>query len=198
VIFRILALATFAGCIGISTYYRRWARRDGETIPRSRESASLKTGRVLVALPLFASILIYLANPRWMGWASVSLPSWARWTGAALGLATVPAAWWVFRSIGRNVSETILTKQDHALVTRGPYRWIRHPLYTTGSALFLSIGLMAANGFILLFALMAVAGIRMIVIPAEEAALLAKFGADYRVYKQRTGRMLPRLRPVRA
>jgi protein-S-isoprenylcysteine O-methyltransferase Ste14 len=45
---------------------------------------------------------------------------------------TLPAALWVFSALGRNVSETVLTKGDHELVTAGPYRWIRHPLYTTG------------------------------------------------------------------
>jgi hypothetical protein len=47
----------------------------------------------------------------------------------------VPAAWWVFSSIGRNVTETVLTKADHTLVTTGPYRWLRHPLYATAAAL---------------------------------------------------------------
>jgi protein-S-isoprenylcysteine O-methyltransferase Ste14 len=109
----------------------------------------------------------------------------------------VPAAHWVFTSLGRNVSETVLTKSHHELVTSGPYRWIRHPLYTTGIALFLAIGLIAASWFILLFGLITVASIQIVVIPIEERELLTKFGQEYRHYMQRTGRLLPRvLKPL--
>ena len=148
-----------------------------------------------VGTRLFVAILLYLLNPRWMGWAEFALPPWGRWVGVLLGLVAVPAAWWVFTSIGRNVSETVLTKRDHALVTTGPYRWIRHPLYTTGAVLLLAIGLMAANWFVLLFALLAIGSLRLAVIPLEERELVNKFGDEYRRYMARTGRLLPRVWP---
>jgi len=189
--FRWFALATLVGCLGISAYFRRRAHRESETIPRSREGVPLRVGRSLVALPLFLGAVAYVANPRWMAWASLPLPTWSRWLGVGLGLLTVPAAYWVFTSLGRNVSETVLTKERHELVTGGPYRWIRHPLYTTGIALFVALGLMAANWFILLFAFVALAGILLVVIPIEERALLAKFGEAYRGYMRRTGPLWP-------
>ena len=99
----------------------------------------------------------------------------------------------MFSNLGRNVSETVLTKSDHALVTSGPYRWIRHPLYATGGALLVAVGLMAANWFILGLASLVVVLMRLLVVPLEERALLAKFGDDYRRYMQRTGGMFPRL-----
>jgi protein-S-isoprenylcysteine O-methyltransferase Ste14 len=90
----------------------------------------------------------------------------------------------------------VLTKSDHELVTSGPYRWIRHPLYSSGIALFLAVGLIAANWFILLFVVIALIAIRAAVIPREERALLARFGAGYEQYIRRTGAMWPRhLRP---
>ena len=151
-------------------------------------------GRVLVALPLFAAVLVYLVNPAWMAWASYDSPVWLRWTGVAAGWSLVPAAFWVFSSLGRQVSETVLTKEHHQLVTSGPYRWIRHPLYVTGLGLFGAIGLMAANWFILLFTLIAFFGIRFAVVPIEEQALVVKFGERYRAYMIRTGALLPRFR----
>ena len=191
--FRWFALAALVGCLSISAYYRRRARLQGETIPRRRETPLLRAGRALVALPLFVAILTYLVNPHWMAWTELPLPTWTRWVGVALGFLTVPAAYWVFTSLGRNVSETVLTKSHHELVTGGPYRWIRHPLYTTGIALVLAIGLMAASWFILMFGLITLAAIRLFVIPLEERELLAKFGQEYRHYMQRTGRLLPRV-----
>jgi protein-S-isoprenylcysteine O-methyltransferase Ste14 len=191
--FRWFALTALLGCLSISAYYRRRARVEGETIPRRRETPLLLAGRALVALPLFLAIITYVVNPPWMGWAELPLPDWTRWGGVVLGLLTMPAARWVFTSLGRNVSETVLTKSHHELVTTGPYRWIRHPLYTTGIALVLTIGLMAANWFILLFGLVTLASVRFVVIPLEERELVMKFGDDYRAYMQRTGRLLPRV-----
>jgi len=190
---RWFALAAFVGCLGISAFYRWRARQQGETIARRRENPLLIAGRAVIGLPLFVAILLYLLNPRWMAWAEFALPSWGRWVGAVLGLVAVPAALWVFTSIGRNVSETVLTKRDHALVTTGPYRWIRHPLYTTGAVLLLAIGLMAANWFILLFALLAIVSLRLAVIPLEERELVNKFGDEYRRYMATTGGLLPRV-----
>jgi protein-S-isoprenylcysteine O-methyltransferase Ste14 len=99
----------------------------------------------------------------------------------------------VLRALGQNVSETVLTKEHHQLVTGGPYRWVRHPLYTSGLALFFALGLMAGSWFVLLATLIAFGLLRVLVIPREEQALLAKFGEGYWNYMQRTGRLVPRV-----
>jgi protein-S-isoprenylcysteine O-methyltransferase Ste14 len=100
----------------------------------------------------------------------------------------------VLGTLGRNVTETVLTKESHELVTGGPYRWVRHPLYTTGLMLLLALGLMAGSWFLLLGTALAFALLRVFVIPREEQALLAKFGERYRTYIQRTGRLVPKVR----
>ena len=192
-IFRWLALVSVIGALGTSIYYRRRARQTGDVIARRREGVGLVLGRIVIALPLFGSIFAYLLNPAWMGWSVWPLPVWLRWLGVVLGLLTVPAVWWVFSAIGRNISETVLTKTDHALVTTGPYRWIRHPLYTTGGALFIAVGLMSASWFVLGFACLAVALMRVVVVPMEEQALVMKFGDEYRSYIDRTGGLVPRV-----
>ncbi len=101
--------------------------------------------------------------------------------------------YWVVASLGDNISETVLTKQEHELVVHGPYRWIRHPLYATGLLLLVSASLITASWFIGALTITAAAGIRWVVIPAEESALIAKFGDGYRDYMKRTGRLVPRL-----
>jgi protein-S-isoprenylcysteine O-methyltransferase Ste14 len=145
------------------------------------------------ALPLYAAILAYLINPASMSWSEFRTPDWVRWVGVAIGVLAIPSAWWLFRNLGRNVSETVLTKADHSLVTTGPYQWVRHPLYATGGTLLVAVGLIAANWFILLLATAAVVLVRVLVVPREERELIAKFGDDYRRYKQRTGAMFPQL-----
>ena len=191
--FRWFALAVFLGPLGISAWRRWQARRAIGAIARSQEPPLLIVGRLLVALPLYGGVVGYLANPGWMAWASLSVPSSVRWIGVALGLLTVPAVYWVLTTLGANVSETVLTKQRHQLVTTGPYRWVRHPLYSAGIALFLSSGLMAANWFILLWAVIALAAMRLVIIPREEAQLVLRFGDEYRRYRDGTGSLLPLL-----
>lgn len=191
--FRWLALAILLGAVSVSGYHRRRARQNGEVIPRAREGALLVALRGAVTLPLLLTILAHVATPMWMAWASFPAPAWLRWSGAALGLACIPAAVWVLRSLGRNVSETVLTKAHHALVTAGPYRRVRHPLYTTGLSLIAAIGLMLGSWLVLALGALVLVLIRFVVIPVEEEALLDKFGDTYRGYMQRTGRLLPRL-----
>ena len=192
-LFRWMPLAVLVIAVTVSGYHRAKARRESETIPRRSEGGALVAARLLVALPLLFVILMYAVSPGRMGWASFSSPVWSRWLGVALGLAMIPAVHWVLRSLGRNVSETVLTKSQHELVTHGPYRWIRHPLYTVGLMLLASIGLMTASWLILLFVLVMAVLMRIIVIPREERNLLGRFGDEYRAYMTRTGRFLPRL-----
>ena len=189
---RWLAIAILIAAIGTSSYYRVRARRVSEAIPRSREGGKFLAIRAFAALLLMLPVIANVAIPQWMNWASVALPTWICWVGFVIGLSTIPAVSWVLRSLGQNVSETVLTKQEHHLVESGPYKWVRHPLYTTGIALFVALGLIAANWFILLWAAAALVAIRLAVIPREERELRARFGRAYDDLVSRTGAMWPR------
>ena len=190
---RWLAIAILIAAIGTSSYYRVRARRVSEAIPRSREGGKFLAIRAFAALLLMLPVIANVAIPQWMNWASVALPTWICWVGFVIGLSTIPAVSWVLRSLGQNVSETVLTKQEHHLVESGPYKWVRHPLYTTGMTLFIAVGLMQSSWFVLFISVVVALLLRLLVIPAEESALVAKFGDQYREYMRRTGRLLPRV-----
>ena len=193
-IFRWSALAVLLIAVGLSGFHRRRARVDSETIARSRESAPLIAGRLLVALPFLGGTIAYIVNPAWVTWGSIDLPAWLRWIGVVLGVAVIPGVHWVLSSLGKNVSETVLTKTDHQLVKHGPYRWVRHPLYTTGITLLFALGLMTASWFLLTLAAIALVLIRLVVVPIEERELTRRFGTRYTTYMSHSGAMLPRLR----
>ncbi len=194
-IFRILFLTLFVAAFAISIYHRHKARQSGGQIARGDESALMIFFRALIALPLYGAMLLYIINPEWMSWASLALPSWLRWLSVALGLTMLPLLFWLFHSMGRNISETVLTKTEQNLVTHGPYRWVRHPLYSVASLAFFALGIVAANGFIIGMTMLV-----MLMLPSlvekEEAQLLAKFGESYREYMSRSGRFLPKLKSV--
>lgn len=192
-IFRILAaLILFTG-IGISSYFRRKADRDtGEKLSRKVDGTPTMTIIRIGGLLLWLSPLAYLINPQWMTWSKLGLPEWARWFGVGFGIFCVFGIYWLFSSIGSGITPVSATRKEHKLVTNGIYRWIRHPLYTIGSSLFISFGMMADNWFIALLGVLAfiVMAIRT---PKEEANLIEKFGDEYREYMKRTGRFLPKL-----
>jgi protein-S-isoprenylcysteine O-methyltransferase Ste14 len=192
-VIRIWALIVLFSSIAISGAYRVRARRLGGTIERRREGGLALGSRAAGGLGAFAAILLHTLAPDAMRWASFDAPPPVRWTGAVLGLLAIPGTWWVLSSIGRNVSETVLTKSRHELVQHGPYRWIRHPLYTLGVALILAQALMLASWVLLLVALLAFVVFRGVVVPIEERHLESSFGDAYRLYRTRTGAMLPRL-----
>ena len=191
-IFRLFAaLILFTG-MGISIYYRLKADREsGEKISRSVDGTAMMTLIRIGGLVLWLSPLVYLVNPGWMAWSKIGLPDWARWLGVGLGLLCVMGIYWLFSSIGSGITPTSATRQQHALVTSGPYRWVRHPLYTVGSSLFISFGMMADNWFIAALGILAFIGMA-IRTPKEEANLIEKFGDEYREYMKRTGRFFPK------
>lgn len=193
-IFRLSFILIFLLAFGISGYFRRRAREESGTIPRRAEGARAVMGRLLITLPLAGTILLYAIRPEWMNWASFEAPTGLRWLGVLLGVLTIPFMVWILRSIGSNISETVLTKADHHLVTEGPYRWIRHPLYTAGLTLIFSMALIAASWLMLVLWLAALIIFRLVVIPAEETKLTEAFGDRYREYRRSTGAMLPKLR----
>jgi protein-S-isoprenylcysteine O-methyltransferase Ste14 len=160
---------------------------------RRRESGLFMAIRATAAFSFLVTIIANALNPQRMAWTLLALPNTIRWFGVFLGLLAILSAWWLLRSLGNNVSETVLTKKNHQLVMIGPYRWVRHPMYTTGIALCVAIGIMQASWLLLLVAAAMVLLIQFVIIPAEERALTAKFGAQYQAYMTQTGRWLPRL-----
>jgi protein-S-isoprenylcysteine O-methyltransferase Ste14 len=192
-IFRILAAVILITGMGISSYYRIKAdKATGEKIPRKVDGSAMMTFIKIGGLLLWLSPFVYLINPAWMAWSKIGLPEWVRWLGVVIGVLCVLGIYWLFSSIGSGISPTSATRQQHVLSTKGPYRWVRHPLYTIGSSLFISFGMMADNWFIALLGILAFIGMA-IRTPKEEANLIEKFGDEYREYMKTTGRFLPKI-----
>ena len=191
-IFRILAaLVLFTG-MGISTYFRLKADKEtGEKISRKVDGSAMMNIIRFGGLILWLSPLVYLINPNWMNWSKIGLPESIRWLGVGIGVLCTFGIYWLFSSIGSGITPTSATRKEHKLITRGIYRWIRHPLYTIGSSFIISFGMMADNWFIAAFGILAFI-LMASRTPKEEANLIEKFGDEYREYMKRTGRYLPR------
>lgn len=193
-IFRGIAATLLVAALSVSTYHRHRAERASEEKISWREEG-LPTIIALRSsgLALLLSVMAYLLNPRWMKWSNPRLPAWLRWSGAGLGAACLPLSYWVFSTIGKNITPTVETRENHELVTNGPYRWVRHPLYSVGISFFISLSVLAANWLMGLASLLVLAML-LVRLPKEEAKLIERFGNEYREYMKRTGRFFPRLK----
>ena len=192
-VFRILAAVILVTAMVISSYFRMKADKEtDEKISRKVDGSVMMNFIKIGGLILWLSPFVYLINPNWMAWSKIGLPEWTRWLGVGVGVVGVFGVYWLFSSIGSGITPTSGTRKEHKLVSNGIYKYIRHPLYTFGSSLFISFGMMADNWFIGLLGIIAFIGMA-IRTPKEEANLIEKFGDEYREYMKRTGRFLPKL-----
>ena len=118
------------------------------------------------------------------------------WTGYGIGVALVALglgyAVQARRHLGANWSATVTLKQAHSLIRNGPYRHVRHPIYT-GLLLAFAGSALALAEWRGLLALLLVTGSLWLKLRREERWLLEHFGADYAEYRKTSWALLPGL-----
>ena len=181
-------LATFS----ISGYFRSKADKSDKKVSNEEEDQPLMRIRNAGALMMYGSILAFLIYPRLIAWGQIELPLGTRWGAVAVLYAMVPAFYWQLSSLNNNITRTVAIRQEHKLITSGPYRYIRHPLYTFGFIFIMTISVSAASWWI--FGLGLVTWVPLALrTPLEEQKLIDAFGDEYREYMQRTGRYIPKI-----
>jgi protein-S-isoprenylcysteine O-methyltransferase Ste14 len=148
---------------------------------------------MVAILGYFLTLGIWLVFPLLVLDFQMALPSVVRWLGGGLALCAIGLTVWIHRTLGKQYSAKLEIQQDHQLITVGPYRKIRHPMYTTLNLFSLSVSLISANLLLISFAILVVIPFYWIT-KAEEALLIEQFGEEYLMYMQTTGRFFPRLR----
>jgi protein-S-isoprenylcysteine O-methyltransferase Ste14 len=147
----------------------------------------------LMALAWLTGYIAYFAFPTRIGAFGLGLPVWLRWVGVGLAAASLALLAWADHSLGPNLSVTLDLQAEHKLVTTGPYRWVRHPIYTSSLLFTASHVLITSNAFVGACLLGGVVILCLGRIPREERMMLARFGDAYRAHMARTGRFLPPL-----
>jgi protein-S-isoprenylcysteine O-methyltransferase len=114
-----------------------------------------------------------------------------RVAGLAVGLAGAVLLVWAAVVLGRLLIHEAAIREDHALIESGPYRLVRHPVYTGYLALLLGSGVASLNVCLWLLWPVSLLGI-LIQAASEENLLAERFGPEYERYARRTGRLVPR------
>ncbi len=180
------------GAVVRGVYTRRYGK------PRIADDLNTGLDKVLLLLSGVGMQLIpivYLLTG-WLDFADYGLP-----TAASLALGVVGAPvfavgiWLLWRShadLGRNFAPTLQTVEDHALVTDGVFRRIRHPMYVAHLLWAIGQMLLLQNWIAGPAFLVVQIPLYLRRIPAEERMMLEQFGDEYREYMNRTGGLFPR------
>lgn len=189
--FRIALVIVIVLTMAVTVYHRIQAASSGEKITHADEGYLFAVVLRLAGLGLWISTFGYLILPAYFQWASLPLPTWLRWIGVVSGAFCALLMYWTLSSLGKNLTDTVVTRAEATLVTHGPYRWVRHPFYVTAALLMASVTLLTANALIGLSSLV-VMTLLALRTPKEEQMLIERFGQPYRDYMARTGRFVPR------
>jgi protein-S-isoprenylcysteine O-methyltransferase Ste14 len=174
--------------LGWALYWWRTSTNVKETA--RRESFLSRVGHigpmVVAAAILWSPRLgVPALDARFMPWAP-----WQFWAGAVVTAGGLAFAVWARRHIGRNWSATVTLKQDHELVTSGPYAFVRHPIYT--GLLFGFLGSAFALGQ--WRGLVAVVMVYLALLRKyrlEERWMCERFGVAYDAYRARVKALVP-------
>ena len=148
--------------------------------------------RLSYLLPMMLVIVLMLWQD-WPGWLGAQLldGGWPEyWASVALIVAGLTWTVWARKTLGDNWSGRVTVKTGHELVRSGPYRWLRHPIYT-GALLALS-GSALASGAAAGFVGLVVAICALVYkLRIEERWMLRQFGEAYRDYQRVSWALLP-------
>ncbi len=113
------------------------------------------------------------------------------WVGLTMTWAGLAVSEWARRSLGRHYHPVVIIDDDHVVVTSGPYRVIRHPIYAGRVLALVGLGLAMSNWLsVVACVALPIYGFS-VRIRVEEAAMLNATGAEYAAYRRRTWRLIP-------
>ncbi len=196
--FRVLLVILLVAFVAHRGYYHKKCRPLANGAAATEQGKLIPTSTTVIGVLGLLATIAYVVNPRLVAWSALPVPEWLRWMGVPLALVGFILLHWAQRALGRNWSDSPRLLKAQTLVMAGPYRAIRHPIYTAFLLILAAPFLLSANWFIgsmwlAMTSLEVFSRIRV-----EEALMISHFGEEYRRYKAVTGRLLPRLsRPKR-
>ncbi len=187
-------------------YYRRLTQQNRKISPNDGEiqweKNYLKFIRILMSffyviaffygfLPLISLIIPSIP---YLEILEVEIPLALRLLGVLGVIVSTIFLVWTTKTLGTNFSPKLELRQNHQLVTDGPYRWIRHPMYMGNAFWIVAFTLMSSWWVFIIYLVLFVTFIMIIRTPLEEQMMLERFGEQYRRYMDKTGRFVPKIK----
>jgi protein-S-isoprenylcysteine O-methyltransferase Ste14 len=152
--------------------------------------------RALTYATLFVGFLLIYLPARVLAWSGIVRPAAMEWpeiAGLAIGTAGAALALWcvsTFVVIGKGTPAPF--DPPRRLVVRGPYRFVRNPMYMGGGLAIAGAALFYRSWPLLLYSAIFVVIAHLFVLLYEEPTLRRTFGPEYEAYCQHVRRWLPR------
>jgi len=195
-VFRLLFVLAFIAMMAIRVYYQSQVLRDSGRLEIEEGAPSLIAGSI-AALVTIVFGAEYIVSPGFFRFAYVlAYPNWVRWLGALILAGGIMLLWASHHHLGRSFHSLIVAKEDQVLVETGPYRLIRHPIYSAYMMNYVGGGLLAGNLVLTVVPVTLYAVLVCLRMGKEEQVLIDKFEKRYVEYMQRTGRLIPRFRAL--
>ena len=154
-----------------------------------RRSLQRELGIRILALAVIVALVRFPGTRAFLARTSAAINSTEAGAGLILCLAGFALAVWARLHLGRNWGMPMTFKEGHDLVTGGPYRYIRHPIYTGMLLAILGSALVAGRIWLTVFVGMTIySGYSA---RTEEGLMLEHFPEQYTAYKKRTKAFLP-------
>jgi len=148
---------------------------------------------ILVSMLFIFNFWNVFNSSRMQGWLTERIiPATSSWVllGAALAVLGVLICLWARAILGKNWSGTVTIKQNHELILRGPYAFVRHPIYT--GLLVGMLGTAIVFGYVRCFVGVLLCGFALwFKLQIEERFMLQQFGDQYTQYRQRVRALVP-------
>jgi protein-S-isoprenylcysteine O-methyltransferase Ste14 len=194
--FKIVFWLLIAAIFIMRGYFSWKVRKAGERLMPDkaaveREGKVQFAARTLLFLALLGVLVSYGLNLQWIVALAIPFPSWLRWLGAALSLFSLGVWAWTQITLDTQWSAQLQLRQEHHLITSGPYARVRHPLYSAMQGWATGLALLTANWVFVVFAALTLIGL-FARAPREEQMMLEQFGDEYREYMIKTGRFWPK------
>jgi protein-S-isoprenylcysteine O-methyltransferase Ste14 len=178
-----LVLAVFTWAL-VSVYWEVEAKKAAQT--RHRESGGSRSIHVLL---VNAALLMVVAPIRGFG-RYLPVSTTIMLIGLAIEWAGVFVAVWARRNLGRHWSGAVAIKVEHQLIRTGPYKMLRHPIYTGLLLMYVGPAIVTGERLALVGVALALIAYRR-KIRLEEAALDGAFGSIYNTYRRETWALVP-------
>ena len=157
---------------------------------KSQKSSREKFLVFLVGIGAMLVPMIYVFTP-WLNYFNMGLPDWARWTGIiGYGFGLI-LFWRVHITLGKNWSPVLEIRKNHKLIIQGPYKYIRHPMYTQMWIGVVCYWLISSNWIVGIVVFLTWSILYFIRLPEEEKMMIEEFGQEYNNYMRKTKKIIP-------